>query len=59
MTQQFGDSVNAKVIMMIGANSAVANPIGFKHFLQAKDRAGTKLIVVDPIYTRSAAKFCR
>ena len=56
MTQQFGDSVNAKVIMMIGANSAVANPIGFKHFLQAKDRAGTKLIVVDPIYTRSAAK---
>ncbi len=56
MTQQFGDAVNAKVIMMIGANSAVANPIGFKHFLQAKDRAGTKLIVVDPIYTRSAAK---
>ena len=41
MTQQFGDAVNAKVIMMIGANSAVANPIGFKHFLQAKDRAGT------------------
>lgn len=56
MTQQFGDAVNAKVIMMIGANSAVANPIGFKHFLQAKDRNGTKLIVVDPIYTRSAAK---
>ena len=40
---------------MIGANSAVANPIGFKHFLQAKDR-GAKLIVVDPIFTRSAAK---
>ncbi len=40
---------------MIGANSAVANPIGFKHFIQAKDR-GAKLIVVDPIFTRSAAK---
>ena len=56
MTQQFGDAVNSKVIMMIGCNSAVANPIGFKHFLQAKDRNGTKLIVVDPIYTKSAAK---
>ena len=56
MTNHFGDVVaNSKLIMMVGANSAVANPIGFKHFLQAKDR-GAKLIVVDPIFTRSAAK---
>ena len=56
MTNHFGDiRANAKAIMMIGANSAVANPIGFKHFLQAKDR-GAKLIVVDPVFTRSAAK---
>ncbi len=42
--------------MVIGANSAVANPIGFKHMLQAKDSNRAKLIVIDPIFTRSAAK---
>ncbi|RXJ83515.1 formate dehydrogenase subunit alpha [Arcobacter sp. CECT 8985] len=57
MTNHFGDVVgHSKAILMIGANSAVANPIGFKHFLQAKDRNNTKLIVVDPVYTKSAAK---
>ena len=57
MTNHFGDVVqNSKAIMMIGANSAAACPIGFKHFLRAKDRNNAKLIVVDPVYTRSAAK---
>ncbi len=57
MTNHFGDVVgHSKAILMIGANSAVANPIGFKHFLQAKDRNNAKLIVVDPVYTKSAAK---
>lgn len=57
MTNHFGDVVqNTKLSLMVGANSAVANPIGFKHFLQAKDVNGAKLIVVDPIFTRSAAK---
>lgn len=43
--------------MVFGANSAVANPVGgMKHFLQAKDRNNAKLIVVDPIYTKTAAK---
>ena len=57
MTNHFGDVVqNTKLSLMIGANSAVANPIGFKHFLQAKDVNGAKLIVVDPVFTRSAAK---
>jgi formate dehydrogenase major subunit len=57
MTNHFGDVVkHSKAIFVIGANSAVANPIGFKHMLQAKDVNGAKLIVVDPIYTRSAAK---
>jgi formate dehydrogenase major subunit len=57
MTNHFGDIVgNSKAIFVIGANSAVANPIGFKHMLQAKDRNNAKLIVVDPVYTRSAAK---
>jgi formate dehydrogenase major subunit len=57
MTNHFGDIVgHSKAIFVIGANSAVANPIGFKHMLQAKDRNNAKLIVVDPVYTRSAAK---
>jgi len=57
MTNHFGDvAQNTKLSLMIGANSAVANPIGFKHFLQAKDINGAKLIVVDPVFTRSAAK---
>jgi len=57
MTNHFGDLLGySKAIFMIGANSAVANPIGFKHMLQAKDRNNAKLIVVDPVYTKSAAK---
>lgn len=57
MTNHFGDvTANSKAILLIGANSAVANPIGFKHMLQAKDRNNCKLIVVDPVYTKSAAK---
>ncbi len=56
MTNHFGDvRANSKVIFCVGANPAVANPIGFRHMLQAKDN-GAKLIVVDPIYTKSAAK---
>ena len=58
MTNHFGDlTEHSKVILLIGANSAVANPVGaMKHILQAKDRTGAKLIVVDPVYTKSAAK---
>lgn len=57
MTGHFGDlTSNSKVIMMVGLNSAVSNPIGFKHMLQAKDRTGCKIIVVDPIFTKTAAK---
>lgn len=58
MTNHFGDiAANSKAIMVVGANSAVANPVGgMKHFLQAKDRNNAKLIVVDPIFTKTAAK---
>lgn len=55
MTNNFSDvATNAKMMIMFGCNTAVANPIGFKHILQAKDRNGAKLIVVDPVYTKSA-----
>ena len=58
MTNHFGDvAANSKAIMVFGANSAVANPVGgMKHFLQAKDRNNAKLIVVDPIFTKTAAR---
>ncbi len=55
MTNNFSDvAANAKMMIIFGANTAVANPIGFKHILHAKDRNGAKLIVVDPVYTKSA-----
>ncbi|CZE46814.1 formate dehydrogenase [Campylobacter geochelonis] len=58
MTNHFGDvTKNAKMMLVIGANSAVANPVGgMKHMLQAKDRNNAKLVVVDPVFTRTAAK---
>ena len=58
MTNHFGDmAANSKMILFIGANSAVANPVGgMKHALQAKDRNGAKIVVVDPAFTRTAAK---
>lgn len=57
MTNHFGDVVgHCKAILVIGANSAAANPIGMKHLLQAKDRNNAQLIVVDPVYTKTAAK---
>ena len=56
MTNHLGDIQNAKSIFIIGANPAVNHPVGFRHFLKAKENNGAKLIVVDPRYTRSAAK---
>ena len=57
MTNHFGDmTANSKAIFCIGANSAVANPVGgMKHMLQAKDRNNAKLIVADPNFTKTAA----
>ncbi|EOJ1389361.1 molybdopterin-dependent oxidoreductase, partial [Campylobacter jejuni] len=45
----------SKCIIIIGANPAVNHPVGFRHFLKAKEK-GAKLIVVDPRFTKSAAK---
>ena len=57
MTNHFGDmAANSKCIFIIGANPAVANPVGgMKHTLQAKDRNNAKVIVADPNFTKSAA----
>lgn len=55
MTNHFGDvTKHSKMMIIFGANTAVANPIGFKHLLQAKDRNNAKLVVVDPVFTKTA-----
>jgi len=56
MTNSLGDIQNSKAIIIFGANPAVNHPVGFQHFLKAKERNNTKIIVVDPRFTKTAAK---
>lgn len=56
MTNHLGDVQNAKAVIMFGANPAVNHPVGFQHFLKAKEKNNAQLIVVDPRFTRTAAK---
>lgn len=56
MTNHLGDIQNSKAIIIFGANPAVNHPVGFQHFLKAKERNGAKIIVIDPRFTRTAAK---
>jgi formate dehydrogenase major subunit len=56
MTNSLGDIQNAKAIIIFGANPAVNHPVGFQHFLKAKERNNAQIIVVDPVYTKTAAK---
>jgi formate dehydrogenase major subunit len=55
MTNSYNDMQNAKAIMYIGSNAAEAHPVSMLHMLHAKE-TGTRVIVVDPRYTRTAAK---
>ena len=55
MTNSFNDMQNSKAIMYIGSNAAEAHPVSLLHMLHAKEK-GAKIIVVDPRYTRTAAK---
>ncbi len=55
MTNHLGDIQHSKSIMVIGANPAVAHPVGFKNFLKAKERNNAVLIVIDPRFSETAA----
>jgi formate dehydrogenase major subunit len=55
MTNSWIDLKNADVILVCGANPAENHPVSFKWITAAKDK-GAKLIVVDPRFTRTAAK---
>ena len=55
MTNSYNDMRNTKCAMYIGSNAAEAHPVSMLHMLHAKE-TGAKLIVVDPRFTRTAAK---
>jgi len=49
------DWVNSRLIIIWGTNKAVTTPRSMKYLLDARDQ-GAKLIVIDPRFTRTAAK---
>ncbi len=55
MTNSYNDMQNAKAAMYIGSNAAEAHPVSMLHMLHSKEN-GCKMIVVDPRFTRTAAK---
>jgi formate dehydrogenase major subunit len=55
MTNSYNDMQNSKAAMYIGSNAAEAHPVSLLHMLHAKEN-GCKMIVVDPRFTRTAAK---
>lgn len=54
MTNSYNDMQNSKSMFFIGSNAAEAHPVAMQHILKAKEN-GSKLIVVDPRFTRTAA----
>ena len=56
MTNHWIDIKNADVILIMGSNAAENHPISFKWVEKARSERGAKLIVVDPRFTRTAAK---
>ena len=55
MTNSYNDMQNAKAALYIGSNAAEAHPVSMLHVLHAKE-TGCKMIVVDPRFTRTAAR---
>ena len=55
MTNSYNDMQNSKVALYIGSNAAEAHPVSMLHMLHSKE-TGCKMIVVDPRFTRTAAK---
>src|SRR3990167_4691769 len=54
-SSKHNDMQNSKVALYIGSNAAEAHPVSMLHMLHAKE-TGCKMIVVDPRFTRTAAK---
>ena len=56
MTNSLNDLQNSKSILFIGSNPSEAHPVAMQHILLAKERSHAQIIVVDPRFTRTAAK---
>ncbi|MDW7973414.1 MAG: molybdopterin-dependent oxidoreductase, partial [Thermodesulfovibrio sp.] len=56
MTNHWIDFKNSDVILNMGGNTAENHPMSMKWIMKAKKERGAKLIVVDPRFTRTAAK---
>jgi formate dehydrogenase major subunit len=55
MTNSYNDMQFSKAALYIGSNAAEAHPVSMLHMLHAKEN-GCKMAVVDPRFTRTAAK---
>ena len=55
MTNSYNDMQFSKAALYIGSNAAEAHPVSLLHMLHAKEN-GCKMAVVDPRFTRTAAK---
>ena len=55
MTNSYNDMQNSKCALYIGSNAAEAHPVSMLHMLHSKE-TGCRMIVVDPRFTRTAAK---
>ncbi|MBB3189090.1 molybdopterin-dependent oxidoreductase [Halomonas cerina] len=56
MTNSLNDLQNSRSIMFVGSNPCEAHPVAMQHILLAKERSQAEIIVVDPRFTRTAAK---
>jgi formate dehydrogenase major subunit len=55
MTNHWRDFKNSDVILVIGANPAENHPCGWKWAHVGRDERGTKIIHIDPRFTRTSA----
>src|SRR3990172_6662810 len=56
MTNHWIDVRNADVILVMGSNPAENHPISMKWIMKGREQGGAKVVVVDPRFTRTAAK---
>ena len=55
MTNHWRDLEHADVMFIVGANPAENHPCGFRWALVAREKRGTKIVHVDPRFTRTSA----
>ncbi len=56
MTNSLNDIRHSKLVFMIGSNAAEAHPVAMQYILHAKEVNNAPVIVVDPRFTKLAAK---